>query len=196
MESIFFWKITTVFPFIVSVETFLFWTWKFQKIQIVVANFNYLLNKLNFCCVNYVHIQGRKLYEERQYRIFISPFNITGHIFQAFNISNPIYKAAIVPNYAVNSAVIFFEKLNFPVIRRCSVPFQFRIELIVYSKKRFPIYKTKIKVSPWDAFTKRLKRDFKNTSAPWWYLGCTAWGIDESWNLIWYSVQVSKAKAV
>ena len=42
--------------------------------------------------------------------------NITGHIFQAFNISNPIYKAAIVPNYAVNSAVICFEKLNFPVI--------------------------------------------------------------------------------
>ena len=55
---------------------------------------------------------------------FSYPLNLTGHIFQAFDISNPIYKATIVPNYAVSSAVICFEKLNLPVINRCSVPFQ------------------------------------------------------------------------
>ena len=66
-----------------------------------------------------------------------------GHIFQAFNISNPIYKATIVPNYAVSSSVICFEKLNFPVINRYSIPFQFRIELIMCSKiKVYAIYKT------------------------------------------------------
>ena len=43
----------TVFPWIVSEETILFWVFEMKKIQIVAANFNFLPNKLNFCCGNY-----------------------------------------------------------------------------------------------------------------------------------------------
>ena len=40
------------------------------EVRIVAANFNFLPNKLNFCCANYSReetIQGRKLYEEIRY---------------------------------------------------------------------------------------------------------------------------------
>ena len=37
----------------VSAETILFRIWKLQKIQLFVANFNSLINELNFCCGNY-----------------------------------------------------------------------------------------------------------------------------------------------
>ena len=69
---------------------------------------------------------------------FSYSLNLTGHIFQAFNISNPIYKATILPNYAVSSVFScnLFQEIEFHVIFRCSVPIQFRIELIMCSKKK------------------------------------------------------------
>jgi hypothetical protein len=42
-------------------ETILFLIWKLWETQTVVTNFNFLPNKLIFCCGNY---QGRKLYEK------------------------------------------------------------------------------------------------------------------------------------
>ena len=50
-----------------SAETIFF---EFGNCRIVAANFNFLLNELNFSCGNYSReetIQGRKLYEEIRY---------------------------------------------------------------------------------------------------------------------------------
>ena len=60
----------TVFPHIVSAETIFFGIWKLQQIQIVTAIFQFLLDKLKFCCGNYSRtIQRQKLYEEMWYLI-------------------------------------------------------------------------------------------------------------------------------
>ena len=44
---------STVFTYIVSAETIIFWIWKLYEIWIVAANFIFLPNKLNFWCRNY-----------------------------------------------------------------------------------------------------------------------------------------------
>ena len=56
----------TVFPQIVFGETILFWIWKFKKIQIVAANFNFLHNEL-FKRGNY---SRAKLYGEIWYPVY------------------------------------------------------------------------------------------------------------------------------
>ena len=66
--------VCTVFPDIVSAETILFLIWKLQKIQIAVANFIFLPNKLNFYWGNYSRVEtvwGNTVYEWQAKQVLI-----------------------------------------------------------------------------------------------------------------------------
>ena len=105
----------TAFPHIVSAETILFLIWKLQKIWIVAANFNFLHNKLNFCCGNYSReetIQGRKLFAEIRYLVDTISF-----LFRIFTnaIQYPHIWWRVLINsrfYACNNTYLLFSKLE------------------------------------------------------------------------------------
>ena len=127
-------KIKYHIPEKVSAETILFWIRKFQKIQKVDKNFNFLPNKLIFCCGNY-----SKSDSMGGNTIYISKFIVN------FNIQRPVQMTwsthTVFPHIVSTETILFWlwPYVLWPLItvHKCAETIQGRklYEEIRYSKK-------------------------------------------------------------
>ena len=100
----------TEFPQIVSAETILFWIWKLLKIQIVAANFNFLPNKLIFCCWNYM--RKYDMYLENLFYDAEQSQSASQTSHSLFDIKCRAFYNKINPKINWNSSYTYFQKYS------------------------------------------------------------------------------------